>query len=208
MIKIIKVLLYSNVLNHYNMIAGVKFLVLIGIASVILSSTAIISSYAQICYDCDGSTKPNNSQQNQVQLTDKGSIKVGFYTDPQNPNTVNQTKLSISFVNKDSDMIQQHIDYNVFIKEGTNQIFGDPFSHTVQGSITVPFQFTDAGSYQIVVEVDGILLQPIPPETATFTVGVESSSVPEFPASTVIMFVIGITSIIALSARSRLFPTN
>ena len=190
------------------MIAGVKFLALIGVASVILSAVAIIPSYAQICYNCDDSTKINNSQQNQVQLTDKGSIKVGFYTDPQNPNTVNQTKLSISFVNKDSDMIQQHIDYKVFIKEGTNQIFGVPFSHTVQGSITVPFQFTDAGSYQIVVEVDGILLQPIPPETATFTVGVESSSVPEFPTSTVIMFVIGITSIIALSARSKLFPTN
>ena len=208
MIKISKVLLCSNVLNHHNMIAGVKFLALIGIASVILSAVAIIPSYAQICYNCDDSTKTNNSQQNQVQLTDKGSIKVGFYTDPQNPNTTNQTKFSISFVNKDSDMIQQHIDYKVFIKKGTNQIFGVPFSHTAQGSITVPFQFTDAGSYQIVVEVDGILFQPIPPETATFTVGVESSSVPEFPTSTVIIFVIGITSIIALSARSRLFQTN
>jgi len=208
MIKISKVLLCSNVLNHHNMIASVKFLALIGIASVILSAVAIIPSYAQICYNCDDSTKTNNSQQNQVQLTDKGSIKVGFYTDPQNPNTTNQTKFSISFVNKDSDMIQQHIDYKVFIKKGTNQIFGVPFSHTAQGSITVPFQFTDAGSYQIVVEVDGILFQPIPPETATFTVGVESSSVPEFPTSTVIIFVIGITSIIALSARSRLFQTN
>ena len=208
MIKISKVLLCSNVLNHHNMIAGIKFLALIGIASVILSAVAIIPSYAQICYNCDDSTKTNNSQQNQVQLTDKGSIKVGFYTDPQNPNTTNQTKFSISFVNKDSEMIQQHIDYKVLIKKGTNQIFGVPFSHTAQGSITVPFQFTDAGSYQIVVEVDGILFQPIPPETATFTVGVESSSVPEFPTSTVIIFVIGITSIIALSARSRLFQTN
>ena len=189
------------------MIAGVKLLTLIGIASVILSVVAIIPSYAQ-CYGCDDSTSKNNAQQNQVQLTDKGSIKVGFYTDPEYPNTVNQTKFSISFVNKDSDMIQQHIDYKVFIKKGTNQIYGIPITHTATSSVTIPFQFTDAGTYQVVVEVDGILFQPIPPETATFTVGVESSSVPEFPTSTVMIFVIGTTSIIALSARSRLFPTN
>ena len=189
------------------MIAGVKLLTLIGIASVILSVVAIIPSYAQ-CYGCDDSTPKNNAQQNQVQLTDKGSIKVGFYTDPEYPNTVNQTKFSISFVNKDSDMIQQHIDYKVFIKKGTDQIYGIPITHTATSSVTIPFQFTDAGTYQVVVEVDGILFQPIPPETATFTVGVESSSVPEFPTSTVMIFVIGITSIIALSARSRLFPTN
>ncbi|MBI3639508.1 MAG: PEFG-CTERM sorting domain-containing protein [Thaumarchaeota archaeon] len=208
MIKISKVLFSSNTLNHFSIIAGVKYLTLIGIASMILSLVAIVPSYAQICYDCDGSSSKSNAQQNQVQLTDKGSIKVGFYTDPEYPNTANQTKFSISFVNKDSNMIQQHIDYKVFIKKGTDQIFGVPFTHTAQGSVTVPFQFTDAGTYQVVVEVDGILFQAIPPETATFTVGVESSSVPEFPTSTAIILVIGITSIIALSARSRLIPTN
>jgi predicted secreted protein with PEFG-CTERM motif len=183
----------------------VKYLTLIAIVSVILS-LVIMPSYAQ-CYGCDDSTSKSNAQQNQVQLTDKGSIKVGFYTEPQNPNTVNQTKFSISFLTKDSGMIQQHIDYKVFIKKGTNQIFGIPFTHTAQGSITIPFQFTDAGTYQVVVEVDGILFQPIPPETATFTVNVESSSVPEFPTSAIVL-VIGITSIIALSARSKLIPSN
>ena len=200
--------LSSNVLSHFGEIAGVKYLILIGIVSVILSLVTIMPSYAQCYYGCDDSTTKNNAQQNQVQLTDKGSIKVGFYTDPQNPNTATQTKLSISFVNKDSNMIQQHIDYKVFIKKGTNQIFGIPVTHTAQGSVTVPFQFTNAGTYQVVVEVDGILFQPITPETATFTVGVESSSVPEFPTSTAIVLVIGIISIIALSARSKLIPTN
>jgi predicted secreted protein with PEFG-CTERM motif len=184
-----------------------KLLLLVIMTSSILSIGMILPIYAQL-YPEPISPPPNNAQQNQVQLTDKGSIKVGFYTDPQNPNTANQTKFSISFVNKDSNMIQQHIDYKVFIKKGTDQIGGVPFTHTATGSITVPFQFTDVGTYQVVVEVDGILFQPIPPETATFTVGVESSSVPEFPASTAIVLVIGITSIIALSARSRLIPTN
>ena len=189
------------------MFSGAKYFSLAVIASMILSVT-ILPIYAQICYGCDDSTTQSNAQQNQVKLTDKGSIKVGFYTDPEKPNTVNQTKFSISFLNKDSGMIQQHIDYRVFIKKGTDQIFGIPITHTVQGSVTVPFQFTNAGTYQVVVEVDGILFQPITPETATFTTDIESSSVPEFPTSTAIVLLIGIISIVALSTRSRLVKTN
>ncbi|HET6458246.1 MAG TPA: hypothetical protein VFG24_05160, partial [Nitrosopumilaceae archaeon] len=98
MIKISKILFSSNVLNNFSITAGVKYMTLIGVASVILSLVAIMPSYAQICYNCDDSTSKNNAQQNQVQLTDKGSIKVGFYTDPERPNTINQTKFSISFV--------------------------------------------------------------------------------------------------------------
>ena len=183
-----------------------KPLLLVIIISSILSLGMVLPTYAQ--YQELPSSVPSNAQQNQVQLTDKGSIKVGFYTDPRQPNTVNQTKFSISFLNKNSDIIQQHIDYKVFIKKGTDQIFGIPITHTAQGSVTIPFQFTGVGTYQVVVEVDGILFQPISPETATFTVGVESSSVPEFPTSTAIILAIGIISIITLSARSRLVSTN
>lgn len=156
----------------------------------------IIPSYAQ-CYGCDDSSSSThkNTQQNQVQLTNKGTIKVGFYTDPGKPNTANQTKFNISFVNKDSSIIQQHIDYKISIKKGTDQIFGIPITHTAQGSVTVPFQFTDTGAYQVVVEVDGILFQPITPETATFTVDIMSATVPEFPF-TVPILLIGITSLI------------
>ena len=177
---------------------------LLAIALVVLSA-GIMTSYGQICYNCDDTTKKSNVQQNQVQLTNKGTIKVGFYTDPEKPNTAGQTKFNLSFLNKDSNLVQQHIDYKVFIKKGADQVFGIPSTHTGQGSVTVPFQFADAGRYQVVVEVDGILFQPIPPETATFTVDVGSASVPEFPSSTGVILVIGIISIIVLSARSRKF---
>jgi len=198
LIKIGKNLIPSNVLNHV-IVTGVKRLALIGIASVILSVVTAMPSYEQICYGCDDSSRSkNNAQQNQVELTDKGSIKVGFYTDPAKPNTSNQTKFSISFLNKDSGLIQQHIDYKVFIKKGTDQIFGIPVTHTGQGSVTVPFQFTDARTYQIVVEVDGILFQPITPETATFTVGVESASAPEFPFA-ILVLLVSVASVIAFN---------
>ena len=179
-----------------------KLLLLVIMMSSILSIGMVLPTFAQL-YPEPPSSTPSNAQQNQVQLTDKGSIKVGFYTNPQNPNTENQTKFSISFLNKDSDMIQQHIDYKVFIKKGTNQIFGVPFTHTAQGSVTIPFQFTDAGTYQVVVEVDGILFQPIPPETATFTVDVGSVSVPEFPFA-VYVLAISITSLLVLSTKLKI----
>ncbi len=37
-------------------------------------------------------------------------------------------------------------------------------------------QFQDAATFQVIVEVDGILFHPIPPETATFTLAVGSPS--------------------------------
>jgi len=173
----------------------------------LISIGSILPIFGQL-YPEPPSTTLNNTQQNQVELTDKGSIKVGFYTDPEKPNTSNQTKFYISFLNKDTDLIQQHIDYKVSVMKGTDQIYGIPVAHTAEGTIHVPFQFTEVGTYQVVVEVDGILFQPITPETATFTVGVGSSGVPEFPASAAIILVIGIVSIIALSARSQLISTS
>ncbi len=186
-----------------------KILQLSIVLGVLLSIGAIVPISGQISYpNPDQSPTTSNAQQNQMELTDKGSIKVGFYTDPEKPNTSNQTKFYISFNNKDSNFIQPHIDYKVSIKKGTDQIFGIPVTHTAEGSVMIPFQFTGSGTYKIIVEVDGILFQPIAPETATFTVGIASSAIPEFPASAAIVLVIGIISIIVLSARSGLIQNR
>ncbi|HJT10563.1 MAG TPA: hypothetical protein VJ771_07260, partial [Candidatus Nitrosotalea sp.] len=106
-----------------------------------------------------------------IQATSGGTIDVGFATDPANPTPGGQTNLNISFINKSTHSVQQHIDYKITIMEGNNQIGGTgQILHTAEGSIGYPFQFPDAAKYQIIIEVDGILFQPIPPETATFTV--------------------------------------
>ena len=106
-----------------------------------------------------------------VKPTSGGTINVGFATDPANPTPSSQTTLNISFINKSTQKVQQHIDYKITIMEGNDQIGGTGgILHTAEGSIGYPFQFPDAAKYQIIVEVDGILFQPIPPETATFTV--------------------------------------
>ncbi|MGI0047111.1 MAG: hypothetical protein ACREBB_07995 [Nitrosotalea sp.] len=105
-----------------------------------------------------------------IQTTSGGTIDVGFATDPANPTPGGSTNLDISFINKSTHTVQPHIDYKVSVMEGGNQICGTGIGHTAEGTISVPCALPDAATYQVIVEVDGILFQPIPPETATFTV--------------------------------------
>jgi len=108
-------------------------------------------------------------QSQQIKLTSSGTINVRFSTIPANPNPGDQTQLKISFINKQTNAIQQHIDYRVTVTKGQNQVFGIPITHTAEGSVSIPYQFQDAGDYQVTVSVEGILFQPIPPETAEFS---------------------------------------
>jgi len=115
------------------------------------------------------------TQSQQIKLTSGGTINVGFSTDPANPNPGDQTQLKISFINK-QNTIQQHIDYRVTVTQGQNQVFGIPITHTAEGSGSIPYQFQNAGDYQVTVSVEGILFQPIPPETAVFPITIGGSS--------------------------------
>lgn len=128
--------------------------------TVYLSITALVTLIAFPAY-ADPVVKP----------TSGGTINVSFQTDPVNPNPGDQTQLKVSFLNKQG-AVQQHIDYKVSVMEGTNQVFGIPITHTAEGAVSIPAQFQDAATYQVIVEVDGILFQPIPPETATFSLTV------------------------------------
>ncbi|MGH2613106.1 MAG: hypothetical protein ACRDFB_08690, partial [Rhabdochlamydiaceae bacterium] len=113
-----------------------------------------------------------------VKPTNGGTIDVGMATDPANPTPSSTTNFQIAFINKSTQKIQVHIDYKISVMEGSNQICGTSILHTSEGSITYPCQLPDAATYQVIVEVDGILFQPIPPETATFTVNAGGGSTP------------------------------
>jgi hypothetical protein len=118
---------------------------------------------------------PAHAEEQQIKLTSDGTLKIGLSTDPANPNPGDQAQLKIDFINKQTNYVQHHIDYKVTIMKETNQVYGTSILHTAEGSITIPFQFTNAGIFQVIVEVDGILFQPIPPDTAQFTVTVGNS---------------------------------
>lgn len=148
-----------------------------------------------------------------VKPTSGGTLNVSFSTDPASPNPGDQTQLKISFISKQSGAVQPHIDYKVSVMQGSNQIAGIPVTHTAEGSVGIPVQFQVAGTYQVIVEVDGILFQPIPPETATFTVNignanssqVSNQTVPEFGPVASLVLVFAVVGVITLNARTRGF---
>jgi predicted secreted protein with PEFG-CTERM motif len=139
-----------------------------------------------------------------IKPTSAGTLNVSFQVNPATPNPGDQTQLQISFINKQS-AVQQHIDYKVSVMQAGNQVFGTPVSHTAEGAVSIPFQFQTAGTYQVIVEVDGILFQPIPPETADFTIDVGSSApaVPEFGPVAGMIIAISIIGVIIISKRSQ-----
>ena len=111
-----------------------------------------------------------------IQSTDRGTINVGLSTIPPTPNIDEQTKFKINFINKNTNAIQEHIDYSITVTKGTTQVFGIPLTHTAVGSVTIPYEFMEGGVYQISVDVQGILFQPLPTESAVFSVSVGSGN--------------------------------
>ena len=115
-----------------------------------------------------------NIEYSQIVSTSDGTLDVGIYTIPKTPNTEGDTQLKISFLKPDTEKIQLHIDYRVSVTKDGDYVFG-PMSrllHTSPGSITIPVQFSENGSHIIHIEMEGILFQPIPLETATFSMNI------------------------------------
>jgi len=114
------------------------------------------------------------AEYDQIVSTSDGTLDVGIYTTPKIPNTDEPTKLMISFLKPDTERIQLHIDYRVSVTKDGDYVFGpmERLLHTSPGSITIPVKFSENGSHMIHIEVEGILFQPIPLETATLTINV------------------------------------
>jgi len=112
---------------------------------------------------------PAFSENSQVLPTEKGTLDVDFSTDPLEPNPNEAVKLKIDFINPFTNKIQEHIDYIVTVSKDDKNIFGPiPLTHTSSGSVKIPVQTQDEGLYVALIEVSGILFQPIPPETVSF----------------------------------------
>ena len=129
----------------------------------------------------------------QIVSTSNGTLDIGIYTIPEVPNTIEPTKLKISFLKPGTEKIQEHIDYRINIAidgcvEGeTDTWAGSKFcyvfgpirlTHTSPGHVTIPAQFSENGLYQINIEVEGILFSPIPLETASLTMNIDGKPIP------------------------------
>jgi len=140
---------------------------------------AFAAEYDLNSYHADDDSN-ESSEYSQIVSTSDGTLDVGIYTTPKIPNTDESTKLMISFLKPDTERIQLHIDYRVSVTKDGDYVFGpmERLLHTSPGSITIPVKFSENGSHMIHIEVEGVLFQPIPLETATFTINIGESITP------------------------------
>ena len=108
--------------------------------------------------------------ESQTLPTEKGTLDVKLTYDEIQPNI--QSKINIDFINPQTQKIQEHIDYSVSVLKDGETVFGPiPLTHTSVGSVNIPIEFNlGNGVYSMDFVVEGILFQPIPPETVSFDI--------------------------------------
>lgn len=116
---------------------------------------------------------------NQVLSSDKGTLDIEISTIPENPSVGGVTKFQINFINPKTEKIQEHIDYKFTLQRDGKNIFGPTdLIHTSEGSATIPVETLEAGTYLGIIEIEGILFQPIPKEAASFSLTIAGDQTP------------------------------
>ncbi len=108
--------------------------------------------------------------ESQILPTENDTLDVKLTYDPIEPNT--ETKINIDFINPFTQKIQIHIDYTVSVSKDGETVFGPTqLIHTSEGSVKIPIEFNlGEGVYSMEIKVEGILFNPIPPETVSFDI--------------------------------------
>ena len=107
----------------------------------------------------------------EVSPSDKGTLNVKISTIPEEPIPGDVTKFKIDFINPKNEKIQEHIDYKFTLQRDGENIFGPTnLIHTSEGSVTIPVETIEPGTYYAEIEFEGILFQPIPSEFVTFAI--------------------------------------
>ena len=85
--------------------------------------------------------------------------------------------LNFDFVNP-NQRIQEHIDYKITVSKNGVDIFGPtPLTHSVTGSVSIPIMISQGQLYDVVIEVYGIMFQPISSETVPFNIMTGSENI-------------------------------
>ena len=113
----------------------------------------------------------------QILPSEQGTLNIGLSVVPESDFI---SKLHIAWIKPNFNKIQEHIDYKVTIMKDGENIFGPiPLTHTSPGKVKIPVEFTSSGEHQVIIEMEGILFQPIPAETTVFTINVGEDSSPQ-----------------------------
>ena len=121
--------------------------------------------------------------ESQTLPTDKGTLDVKLSYEDINVGEL--SRLPIEFINPMTQKTQIHIDYKILITKSSETIFKTPsLIHTSEGIINgLKVEFPKEGTYNMKIDVEGILFTPITPETVSFDIVVgEVSAQPTNPA--------------------------
>jgi hypothetical protein len=106
--------------------------------------------------------------------TDGNSLSIDLQIQPF-PITRNvDTQFAIKFLQPSSETVQVHVDYDFAITKNNNEVFrassitGQPLLHTAEGTVKIPYKFTQDGEYSLQISVMGINFIPIKTEQALF----------------------------------------
>jgi hypothetical protein len=121
--------------------------------------------------------------ESQTLPTDKGTLDVKLSYEDINVGEL--SRLPIEFINPMTQKTQIHVDYKILITKSSETIFKTPsLIHTSEGIINgLKVEFPKEGTYNMKIDVEGILFTPITPETVSFDIVVgEVSAQPTNPA--------------------------
>lgn len=106
-----------------------------------------------------------------VKPSDVGTLDVGIALIPDNPTPPEEVRFQIDFINPKTDKIQEHIDYKFTLQREGENVFGPTqLIHTSEGTVKIPVEIVEPGTYFALIEYEGILFQPIPVERVSFTI--------------------------------------
>jgi uncharacterized GH25 family protein len=128
-------------------------------------------SQAQTSISTDGTKKT---------ATSGGTLDVKLEPSPNPIKSGQEIKYKVTFLQKGTDTVQVHIDYDfIILKDNTVEVFkasqqtAQPLLHTAEGIITIPFTLEEPGDYTIKVPMMGINFIPMATEYADFPIKVQ-----------------------------------
>ena len=123
------------------------------------------------------STFAQTSSGGMKRTTNGGALDINLQPSPQPIAIKGQTSFKVTFLQKGTDKVQPHIDYDLIIMNAKKQVFeasqlagqpGKPL-HTAEGIVTIPYTFQSPGDYSVNILVYGILFNTIKPESAEYS---------------------------------------
>jgi hypothetical protein len=120
------------------------------------------------------------TDETQKTTTSGGTLDVKLEPSPNPIKNGQETSFKLTFLQKGTDTVQVHIDYDfIILKDNNTEIFkasqqtGQPLLHTAEGIVIIPFTIEEPGSYTIRVPMMGINFIPMATEYADFSVMVQ-----------------------------------